>query len=281
MGKRGLANIEDDGAAEALEWVRGTDFGDNEFLFMNLMEAHAPYDPPAEYATTTLKSSPSLTGCVSGSDVDRNVLRQAYDDSVRYLSDMYEDIFEQLASEFDYVITLGDHGEMFGESGIWGHAHSVHPELTHVPLAIYHEELEGSTDELVSLLDVHKTVLDLSGCDTSSRGQNLLEAPQSRTYLTERLGLNERRRGGLRSAGVPEERIERYDTTLRGIAIPDSYYGHQMLDTFSEHGESTVDDPEARLQEAVDELDIADVDVASGEDIPDDVRQRLQDLGYA
>lgn len=281
MGLSTLAGIEDDGAAESLKWIRQNKFDDEEFLFINLMEAHAPYDPPSEYETTNLKNSPSLLGCVSDSNADPELLRQSYDDSVHYLSDMYKKIFEELTSNFDYIVTLGDHGEMFGEMGIWGHAHSVHPELTHVPLSIYGEELGGSTDKLVSLLDVHKTVLDLADCDAPSRGQNLLNDPQSREYLTERFGLNERRRSALRDAGISKEAIDRHDTTLRGIAIPESYYGHQMLDTFSEHGESPVDNPEGRVQELVNELDLADVSVTSGEDIPEEVHQRLQDLGYA
>jgi hypothetical protein len=57
---------EDDGAKKALRLVEQTDFEDDEFLFMNLMEAHGPYKPPSDYDTTNPASrKPSLTGRTS------------------------------------------------------------------------------------------------------------------------------------------------------------------------------------------------------------------------
>ncbi|WP_083252457.1 hypothetical protein [Haladaptatus sp. W1] len=42
----GLISHEDEGSRRALEYVRKSNFDtDGEFLFLNLMEAHAPYDP--------------------------------------------------------------------------------------------------------------------------------------------------------------------------------------------------------------------------------------------
>lgn len=44
-----LTPTEDDGAATVLRLLRETEFKDGEFLFINLMEAHTPYNPPEPY----------------------------------------------------------------------------------------------------------------------------------------------------------------------------------------------------------------------------------------
>jgi arylsulfatase A-like enzyme len=80
---------DDDGAQLALERIRETEFEDKEFYFINLMEAHGPYDPPANYRTTEYAESPNSYDTI-GDDPSESttVIRQAYDDSVEYLSDI-------------------------------------------------------------------------------------------------------------------------------------------------------------------------------------------------
>lgn len=282
IGYRRLANIEDDGAASAISYAKSTEFGTDEFIFFNLMEAHAPYDPPDKYNTTGISYSPSLLGTVGDTDADPELLRQAYDDSVRYLSDKYRELFEILAEDFDVIITLGDHGEMFGDDGIWGHGHSVHPQLTQVPLSIYTGKDESEqTDKTVSLIDIHETILNYAGIEAESRGQDLLGQVESREYLTERFGLNKRRRDSLRESGIDPAVIDRYDTILRGITFPERYYAYQTLDGVAEWEDRGDIDPEARLQATIAQLDIREIDEKSGQELPDDVMDQLEDLGYA
>ena len=61
-GFSSLVGLQDNGAQAALKYVRETDFGANEFLFMNLMEAHSPYNPPKNYNHTNVQSSPNIEG---------------------------------------------------------------------------------------------------------------------------------------------------------------------------------------------------------------------------
>lgn len=284
MGFKRLAGMRDSGAQSALEYVESTEFDRAEFLFMNLMEAHAPYDPPKEYRTTDASYSPSLLGTIGGTNADPKELRKAYEDSVRYLSDKYREIFDSLSEDFDVIVTLGDHGEMFGEEGIWGHAHGLHPHLTHVPLSIYTGEGEGEVeriDEVVSLIDVHKTVLDLAGIDAESRGQNLLADLESRGYITERFGLNERRRKSLKKSGISEVDIDRYDNLLRGLAFLEGGYSHECLEGLSLWNMEEDVDPEMRMEDAIKDLDVRDVDEKTGEDLSATVMDQLEDLGYA
>lgn len=275
-------SIDDDGAAEALEYVRRTDFGSEEFLYVNLMEAHTPYDPPEAYKTVDVTLGRGLEATIAEGDdrsVDVETVRQAYDDCVRYLSDVYEELFDVLTDEFDYVITLSDHGELLGEHGGWMHGYGLYRELTNVPLSIYGPDVaKGTTDDLVSLLDIHATVLDIAADEDSSRGRSLLNERERDSCLTEYHGFTPQKREKLHRSDIPAERIDEHDQTLRGVVFPD-YYGFETPDTFLETGTGR-DDARESLTQLTDELDTSE-QRESERDLSEDVLSHLEDLGYA
>jgi arylsulfatase A-like enzyme len=273
---------DDDGAERALNYLRSTPFGDDEFLFMNLMEAHGPYWPPEEYDTVSLREKDGQESeTVLGGDVDFEDDWTAYNDCVRYLSDMYREMFDLLQGAFDYVITLGDHGEMFGEYGASAHYHGVYQELINVPVSVWGDDVEDGTDDRsASVLDVHRTVLDITGVDGASRGHSLLKPDPGREYLAEYLGFRPHRLDILRGRGFDEEEIGKYDRPLRGVVLPDDYYGFETTDhRFVDCGETDAD-PEARIEELADDLDVRQVaeDEAT---ISEGARRHLEQLGYA
>jgi len=114
--------------------VNEATFSEDTSLFANLMEAHTPYYPAKEYRVTNDPVFIDVSHVIEEPS-DPTRIRRAYRSSVRYLADVYRDLFEALG-EFDYVITVSDHGEMLGEHGMWNHVHGLYPELTHVPLVI-------------------------------------------------------------------------------------------------------------------------------------------------
>jgi arylsulfatase A-like enzyme len=275
----------DDGAREALSYVETTDFEDDAFLFVNLMEAHGPYRPPEEYRTVEFEDMPGFAESVNDGDVEdgyADTIRQAYDDSVQYLSDTYRNIFAELREEFDYVVTVADHGENLGEKGIWGHGLGLYPELTHVPLSIWGLDSADTRDEVVSLLDVHRTLLALVGVEDDryrGRGRDLREAVEARPQLTEYLGLNMWRERKLEAAGHGDE-FEKYEETLYGIATEDDYYGYEGFDgAFYQAGTSTSNDPRSRMRELADELEY--LEGTEETEISESVMESLEDLGYA
>ena len=284
----------DDGAQLALETVRETEFADNEFFFLNLMEAHGPYDPPSDYQTVDYSASPNIDDTIGdGPDEPTATIRLAYDDCVRYLSDVYRDIFAELRADFDYVITLGDHGELFGEDGVWGHNHGIYPELVHVPLSVYTgDDSVEHRDESVSLIDVHRTVLDLTGANAPSRGENLLKGTTPRDLFVERYGLRQNRIKQMPKNGHNNQTIKRYDRHLFGVRVPDGRYGYETLDGFQTKpritdagvdGRADRDDTgdlRERLDRVRDSLDTVPVSLGD-EGVPEDVRNRLEELGYA
>ncbi|ELZ29663.1 arylsulfatase [Halosimplex carlsbadense 2-9-1] len=280
MGIESVAGA-DDGARLALEHIRETEFGDQEFFFANLMEVHGPYNPPSEYRQGEYTGSPNIDDTIGdGPDESVETIRGAYEDCARYLSDVYSDIFAALREEFDYVITLADHGELFGEDGAWAHNHGIYPDLVHVPLSVY-DGREGTThrEDPVSLIDVHRTILGLAGASALSRGHDLLGEIPERDLLVERYGLRTNRIEQMPANGYDDTVIEWYDQPLEGIVLHDAGYAYETLDGVEDGGIDDAD-PWSRLDALRDHLDEAAVS-PDEETVPEDVQARLEDLGYA
>ena len=291
----------DDGARAFGRTVEALEPDDRQFLFANLMEAHQPYrTPPAERtappaaigpafeATLRARFDDPAAALADGVDpnsvdppsLDRERARAAYDDCVRYLSSVYADAFEQLRSSFDYVFTLADHGELFGEHGAWEHGYGLYEPLTHVPLVV---SGPGFPDEHrpdpVSLLDVHRTVLALAdGVDPAGRGRDLRTVDRSARYLTQYNGIASMRREALRERGYAQSAIDTVDVEYRGL-VADNYYGFESGDGWQESGTAAADPREqlATLRGSVPDNRDAEHDTGP---VDPDIRQQLDALGY-
>lgn len=282
LARYDVLGLGDDGANECLEYVSETEFDrDDEFLFCNLMEAHEPYEPPAEYRTTDLGRLPTTVEMALGDGTyDPDRVQQAYEDAARYLADRYREIYAELVAEFDYVVTCADHGEAFDRDGLWGHIYGVYPELTHVPLVVSGDGVAaGTVDATVGLLDLHRTVADLFGVDVESRGRNLFDGKvDGGEYLTETHGIAEDRLANL-ATNEQRRRAERYAESLTGYAAPPDYYGYETLDGYVETGTAEVADPRGRMAVLRDSLEEPPEHEGHG-DVSGSVQSRLDDLGY-
>jgi len=106
-----------------------------ETALFNLMEVHGPYWISEKYEpreTAGVSTGGALAGDISNSEA----VRESYEGSVKILSDRYRDLFATLQTEFDWVITCSDHGELLGEHSLWGHGFGLYPELVHIPLVV-------------------------------------------------------------------------------------------------------------------------------------------------
>jgi arylsulfatase A-like enzyme len=275
----------DYGSKEALEYVRSADFGNNEFLFLNIMDAHNPYKPPKEYRTVEPIRIHGLKATVRGPDTDPERVRKAYKDSVRYLSDMYEKIFEELRRKFDYIITLSDHGELLGEHDSWEHLCGIYPELTHVPLSVYSDDhKDGTINDMVNLLDIHKTILEIASVADSelsheSRGKNILGDFEARDTISEFHGLSRLHLQSLNDEWI--EKVGFMDTELKGLASPPNYYGYETFEGFEQNGESQAENSREKLDELICSMDRREMDQEEYHEMSEDVMNRLKDLGYA
>jgi arylsulfatase A-like enzyme len=155
--------------AEAIAWLEEnpeTLF----FLFVHTYEVHTPYRP-AESVFRELSSleDRGLTRRQKGLE---RMLR-SYAAGVHYADRAVEKLFADLDArgllEDTLVVITSDHGEEFGEHGLFGHARSVWDPVLHIPLILWSRDgaFPAGTRiaEVVSLVDVAPTLLDFLGLE--------------------------------------------------------------------------------------------------------------------
>lgn len=159
------------------------------FLFLNLMETHLPFTPPAEFID---KVAPYLRGSKEARTIMRRWNREAYrwaaplaeplgELEAQVLSDLYDaevayqDAYlgqllnllkQRTKAENTLTVIVADHGDGLGEHGYMGHAFVAYQELLHVPLLLhwprrFKEPARVQTP--VSTRRVFHTMLDAAG----------------------------------------------------------------------------------------------------------------------
>ncbi len=175
------------------------------------MDPHGPYDarPPydewaalGESGTDALEFNPLF---------DPERIKQPtkwgrealYDGEIRRNDAALEGFVDRLrrADLFDdtALVLLSDHGEHFGEHGVWDHRPPGTRQVTHVPLMlVYPKRFRGGQhfDQAVQLMDVMPTILELAGIQPGEivmQGDSLvglIEAPDS-IYWRDRVVVSE------------------------------------------------------------------------------------------
>lgn len=135
---------------QVLDWFRHRS-GRPYFLFINYMDAHRPYVPPAPYDRRFGRIPKPVLWHISQSLEDghwsrpvspreRQSLIDGYDNSLSYLDEQIGDLLRVIdaspGAADTVVIVAGDHGEGFGEHGAYDHGWDLHREVLDVPLII-------------------------------------------------------------------------------------------------------------------------------------------------
>jgi arylsulfatase A-like enzyme len=150
------------------------------FLFINYMDAHAPYIPPSEpYQSrfgllptplaSDMENVPHRDFAKQLSQTDRAKVIDGYDNTLVYLDEQLANLFQSVsdspASSNTIVIITADHGEAFGEHGTYGHRWDLYREVLRVPLIVFGAGIPAGrrVASLVETRDIFATVLDLAG----------------------------------------------------------------------------------------------------------------------
>ncbi len=159
------------------------------FMFLNLMETHFPFWPPAEFLdkinpellknrvtkNEMLRWNREAYRWVAPLDkpltaVEAQVLSDLYDAEVAYQDDYLGMLFDVINSranrENTITIIVGDHGDGLGEHQCVGHAFVAYQELVHVPLIMHWPgkiDANTSVEEPVSTRRVYHTMLNAAG----------------------------------------------------------------------------------------------------------------------
>lgn len=179
---------------KALGWI-DEEYDEEEplFLWTHYMDVHYPFYPPNEFLEEVTDRSISNSRAISVngkmhedseelSDTDIADLQALYRGEVRYMDHYLGELIESLKQRGLYEDTIfvvtSDHGELFGEYGLFGHPPSGYEESFHVPLIVFGPGVpEGETvDSTVTLLDLPPTIAELCGLDTDPRwsGESLV-----------------------------------------------------------------------------------------------------------
>jgi arylsulfatase A-like enzyme len=154
------------------------------FLFVNYMDAHDPYRPPSPFNGYFLDTSfPRLYRLKqyflrfslrftqrwwNGKLWDSYQLSQ-YDGEIAYLDDELGSFFSRLKKMGIYdsslIIVTADHGELFGENGIYGHECIMYEGVVKVPLMIKfpYGGRVGREKKMITLADLYPTILSICG----------------------------------------------------------------------------------------------------------------------
>jgi arylsulfatase A-like enzyme len=165
------------------------------FAFLNLMEAHWPYRPPAGFdgfsASEARQALDLLArlgqfkrftleayfGRAALAAEEQAILRRLYTGEVEYLERRLAELLERLADagrlERTVVVIVADHGEQLGEHGLYGHGSSLYEPLLNVPLLVLGpKELTGRGVEgaRVSTQRLYDAMLGWAGCEAVPLG---------------------------------------------------------------------------------------------------------------
>ncbi|QLG49347.1 sulfatase-like hydrolase/transferase [Natrinema halophilum] len=111
------------------------------FLWVFLVDSHLPYLPPATYRTQSrLKTYPANMGLFLDRDLPfesvlHDVLTTAYENTLKYTDEFLSFLTEEVGTDPLFVVH-GDHGEAFGEHGMYGHGRQLYEPLVNVPLVV-------------------------------------------------------------------------------------------------------------------------------------------------
>jgi arylsulfatase len=154
----------------------------NSFVYLHIADPHGPYDPPPPYDAPfrALTSTEAVQERIESVDPEwvhsptREGRITLYDGEIRHNDEVLRRFFARLRSEglFDdtLFVFVADHGEHFGEHGVWTHRPPGHVQVTGVPLVLMHPQKIPKPlriTEPVQLLDVMPTVLEFAGVDAS------------------------------------------------------------------------------------------------------------------
>ena len=143
-------------------------------------------------------------------DPERPQFIDVYDGSIRYVDQSIQNLLYQLKErgilDNTIVVFTSDHGQEFGDHGIYGHGKSLYRQVIHVPLVFFKPGLVPSSVRVatpVSTTDLSATILDMTApgenqADTGS----LLRATFPGASLAFERRSGQLARTGLRACGA-------------------------------------------------------------------------------
>lgn len=292
----------DSGAAGTIDRSKSvvSDTEEPFFLFMNFVESHMPIHLPREWAFKYTDQSVSDVNAINDldlfdatfkdrevSDRERQLLLDLHDSSLAYqdakIAEFYDHLEDEGVADDTVFVFLSDHGNLFGERGVWGHHADIGRGVCRVPLLVrYPWEAPDVVEGPVSITALFDNMIDIS------HGENHAISPNGPVFV-EYSGYDEET---LTENDVPldpwsyytvscisgEWKLEwRADDTVRLHGIDD-----EGLDVSADHPD-VVEELKDEIREATGNPADLHQQLGSGtdlEDVEDATVEHLKSLGY-
>jgi arylsulfatase A-like enzyme len=145
------------------------------FVWIHLLTPHYPYIPPPWTKRRVASSLERFAVPGQTDQYDGEVI--AADELVGRVLDAIDG---RIGEDRSVVVFTSDHGEAFGEHGMYEHGHTLHAEVVRVPLVVRAPSAPAGrrVQAAVRTIDVLPTILELVGADNQlpedARGQSLV-----------------------------------------------------------------------------------------------------------
>jgi arylsulfatase A-like enzyme len=148
------------------------------FAFVNYYDIHAPYISPERARFSEFENPGGLvntdwtTANIYNPKTPEQVQGEidAYDGGIYYTDQQIQNMLDELQKrgilENTIVMITSDHGELFGEHGLWEHHNSLYKPVIYVPMIIWHPTSVPQNvriDTPISNAAVPATILDMLG----------------------------------------------------------------------------------------------------------------------
>lgn len=194
------------------------------FLMLFFVDVHNPYGAPDPYENMYVRD-PSVrlvrsphweTGRYNAAEIERMVA--TYDGALRYTDDTLGKFFGALKELGVYdratIVVTADHGEAFGEHGVFMHSHHLYDEIIRAPLIVRAPKMTqrgGSSDRLLQTVDLLPTLVRYYGgsAPTDRRGVDIMQTIASRdAEIPSRTVITDFNNFGIRRRMIRDERYK-------------------------------------------------------------------------
>jgi arylsulfatase A-like enzyme len=169
------------------------------FLLLFVLDPHDPYRPPKPYDDMFM---PGYKGKIvdvprwernnNYPEPVRKKMLALYDGEIRYTDDQFAYLFDELKKLGFYdqasIFITSDHGESFGEHGIYLHGHHLYETHIRIPLMIRAPWLKDRgkySSAFLQQIDLFPTFCQLAGtqCPYDLRGISIIEGLRNRSAI--------------------------------------------------------------------------------------------------
>lgn len=157
------------------------------FLWVHYFDPHFPYQPPTRYYDTSKITRDIFPFYFIPTQSDLESLNELYDGEIQFVDHQLKELIDGLkelgAYDNTIMVIVSDHGEnLYEHENYLAHAQVVYDTVMWIPCLFHLPGYQGThVDEIVSIMDIMPTLLDLVGIKGKKyEGRSLVEMMEAR-----------------------------------------------------------------------------------------------------